>query len=179
MNIFYVDRDPIVAAQNLVDRHVVKMILESAQLLSTAHRIIDGVEYEGQSASGRKVKRWKLPDSRETSLYSATHVNHPSSVWCRDKSENYVWLFRHFKGLLSEYEFRYNKIHKCAEMCAALNSIPKNISRGELTPVTPAMDVKYIVSEDSLDNYRNYYRHGKTHLHKYTRRLPPVWLNVA
>jgi len=155
------------------------MILESAQLLSTAHRIIDGIEYEGRTASGRKVKRWKLPDSRETSLYSATHVNHPSSVWCRTNGENYMWLVKHFEGLLSEYKFRYGKTHKCEGMLDVLNSMPNNIGRGALTSVTPAMDVKYIVSNDSLDNYRNYYRHGKTHLHKYTKRAPPVWLDAA
>ena len=60
MNIFYVNSDPEVAARSMVDRHVVKMILETAQLLSTAHRVIDGEEYVGQSQSGRKAKRWRL-----------------------------------------------------------------------------------------------------------------------
>ena len=83
MNIFYVDPDPGTAAQCLVDKHVVKMILESAQLLSTAHRLLDGIEFEGKSKSGRKARRWLLPDSRDYTMYAATHINHPSAVWCR------------------------------------------------------------------------------------------------
>lgn len=69
MNIFYVHSDPVICAQQHVDKHVVKMILEYAQLMSTAHRILDGVETVGLSKSGRKAKRWVLPDEREDALY--------------------------------------------------------------------------------------------------------------
>ena len=113
MNIFFIDPNPTQAAEWMVDKHVVKMILESAQLLSTAHRILDGVEYQGQSQSGRKARRWKLLDQRENVLYSATHINHPSAVWCRASVENYNWLVDHFYALMGEYTYRYNKQHKC------------------------------------------------------------------
>ena len=83
MNIFYLDEDPVLAAQMHCDKHVVKMILESAQLLSTAHLLIDGDE---------------LADER--GLYKATHKNHPSSKWVRDSSENYEWLWNLFDQLL-------------------------------------------------------------------------------
>ena len=89
MNIFFLSENPVQAAEWMVDKHVVKMILESAQLLSTAHRIIDGRETQGKSATGRNVKRWILNDAREPVLYSATHINHPSAVWCRQSVENY------------------------------------------------------------------------------------------
>ena len=112
LNIFYVDSDPIEAAQSLVDKHVVKMILESAQLLSTAHRIIDGREIEGVSKSGRKARRWILDDAREPVLYTATHVNHPSAIWARTSILNYNWLADHFFALLNEYTYRYDKHHK-------------------------------------------------------------------
>jgi len=181
MNIFYVHPDPHIAARNLVDRHVIKMILETAQLLSTAHRILDGEEYVGQSASGRKARRWRLPDDRETIIYSATHINHPSAVWCRENKENYKWLFEHFVGLLQEYNYRYEKIHKCAEtkFVEALSRVPNNMKLATFTDPTPAMAEEYIISNDSLENYRNYYRQGKTHLHKWTKRNPPEWLLVA
>ena len=138
MNIFAVHSDPIVAAQSLVDKHVIKMILETAQLLSTAHRLLDGTEYIDKSKTGRNVKRWRLPDDRETVLYSATHINHPSAVWCRAANNNYNWLYSHFLGLLSEYSYRYGKIHKCQSMVPWLMMPPQNITVGYLTPVIKA-----------------------------------------
>lgn len=178
MNIFAVDKDPYIAAQCLVDRHVIKMILESAQLLSTTHRFLDGEEYIGQSKTGRKAKRWRLPDEREDILYSATHINHPSAVWCRQSNNNYNWLFCHFVGLLNEYTYRYDKTHKCANtnFVADLSQVPHNIPVGPLTPVTPAMPDEYKVGVDSLASYRNYYKNGKKHLHKYTKREMPEWM---
>ena len=82
MNIFALSSDPIASAQMMVDRHVVKMILETAQLLSTAHRILDSEHlYFDKSKNGRNIKRWRLADEREQHLYSATHVNNKSAVW--------------------------------------------------------------------------------------------------
>jgi len=178
MNIFYIDKSPAKCAEQMVDKHVVKMILETAQLLSTAHRLLDGEEYVGQTATGRKAKRWRLNDERETILYSATHINHPSAVWCRQSNNNYNWLFAHFLSLLNEYTYRYGKRHKCSDpaFVDALRQTPRNIPVGYFTPVTPAMAEQYIVSDDSVTNYRNYYRQGKIHLHKWTKRQPPEWL---
>lgn len=176
MNIFYVERDPHEAAKALVDKHVVKMILESAQLLSTAHRVIDGIEYI-DSSSGRKIKRWKLPDDREQILYKATHVNHPSAVWCRQSVPNYLWLFEHLMGLCEEYTYRYNKQHKCYGMLTAtLGSPPYNLKSQEFTEPPPAMPVEHIVENNSLQSYRNYYSKGKEALHNWKRRDPPDWI---
>ena len=177
MNIFFVHSNPLIAAQSLVDRHVVKMVLETAQLLSTAHRVLDGTEYVGQSNSGRKAKRWRLAnDNNDQLMYQATHINHPSAVWCRQSNNNYNWLFNHFVGLMDEYQYRYGKSHACAKLTHCLQNTPKNIPIDPFTQPTPAMDAKYIVSNDSIENYRNYYIHGKTALHKYTKRQMPDWL---
>lgn len=182
MNIFYVDHDPQAAAQQMVDKHVVKMILETAQLLSTAHRLIDGEEYIGKSKSGRNARRWRLPDDRDTILYSATHMNHPSAVWARESRANYGWLFQHFIGLLNEYTHRYGKVHKCAnvDFVGALSRFPNNLSDKMMTAPTPAMpdDYKVFVNGgiDALASYRKYYRVGKAHLHSYTNRDAPSWL---
>ena len=180
MNIFYVDESPIDAAWALVDKHVVKMILESAQLLSTAHRVLDGVEFEGKTQTGRKAKRWLLADSREAVLYSATHINHPSAVWCRNSIENYNWLVDHFYELGYEYTYRYGKIHKCfqGDLAYMLQSPPHNLKDYEWTPMPFCMAPEYIISEDPLTNYRNYYRIGKLNLHKWTNRQPPEWINA-
>lgn len=153
------------------------MILETAQLLSTAHRILDGKEYIDKTKTGRKVKRWKLDGDRDTVLYSATHVSHPSAVWCRASNNNYNWLYVHFCAMLSEYTYRYGKIHKCEAMKEWLMRPPYNIPVGYLTPVTPAMPDGYKVPHDSVASYRNYYRQAKQHLHKWTKREAPEWMN--
>jgi hypothetical protein len=178
MNIFYIDKDPAQAAQWMVDKHVVKMILESAQLLSTAHRLLDGREVEGKSKTGRKARRWILDDARDPVVYQATHINHPSAVWCRESVENYNWLTDHFYALMAEYTYRYNKEHKCyGELSYMLQSPPNNLKQYEATPMPSAMADEYKVSNDPLTNYRNYYRLGKVSMHKWTNRQPPEWIN--
>jgi len=179
MNIFYIDKNPTICAEQMVDKHVVKMILETAQLLSTAHRLLDGEEYIGKSVSGlRSARRWRLPDDRENILYHATHTKHPSAVWCRQSNNNYNWLFCHFDALLDEYTYRYGKTHKCADpkFRKMLQRLPDNIPVSHFTPVTPAMPDEYKVP-CSVQSYRNYYKQGKTHLHKWTKREMPEWLN--
>jgi len=178
VNIFYVENDPSDAALSLVDKHVVKMILESAQLLSTAHRIIDGEEIEGKSKSGRKARRWTLPDAREHVMYQATHINHPSAVWCRNSVQNYDWLVDHMFALMGEYTHRYGKTHKCyGELSYMLQSPPHKLKDWDWTPMPSCMAEEYIISDDPLTNYRNYYRIGKLNLHKWTNREPPRWIN--
>lgn len=176
MNIFYIDKDPIKAAEYMVDSHVVKMILESCQLLSTAHRLLDGKMTPAKTNAGRKTIRYVLPDAREGILYQATHINHPSSVWVRQSNNNYNWLHCHLMALLNEYTYRYGKVHKSMDVAIALTRLPQNIPVDYFTTPTPAMDEKYLVDKDSLKSYRNYYIHGKTHLHKWTRRNAPEWL---
>jgi Pyrimidine dimer DNA glycosylase len=181
MNIFFLDYDPRLAAEYMVDRHVVKMILESAQLLSTAHRVIDGDQYEGTSKSGRKAKRWRLYDGREEVMYSATHINHPSAIWCRKSVDNYGWLVDHMYALMEEYTYRYGKIHKIRSSGLAyqLASPPLNLKDLDFTIPPSAMAPEFILSDDPVENYRNYYKNGKSHLHKYTKREIPSWMDYS
>lgn len=178
MNIFYIDHDPHQAAKWMVDKHVVKMILESAQLLSTAHRVLDGRMFTGKTATGRNVKRFELPDARDGVIYVATHVNHPSAVWARTAVENYNWLYEHFHALGQEYTYRYNKIHKCfhGKMAYMLQSPPLNLRAYEMTKMPSAMDEQYIISSDPITNYRNYYKLGKARMHSWKNRQPPEWI---
>lgn len=184
MNIFYLSEDPIQAAQWMVDKHVVKMILESAQLLSTAHRLLDGTEVqlefnilnEDGTTKIKKKKEWVLYDSREDVLYSATHINHPSAIWARSSVENYNWLVDHFFALMEEYTYRYEKKHKCCgELSFMLQSPPKKLEEYDMTPMPSCMDQSYIVSDNPIDNYRNYYKMGKVHLHSWKKREAPPW----
>ena len=181
MNIFYVDSNPEVAARNMVDRHVVKMILETAQLLSTAHRVIDGEEYVGQSQSGRKAKRWRLSGNADAIMYAATHINHPSAVWVRENSANYDWLYDHLLALGSEYTHRYGRTHLTIDKLKdILEDAPENIEQSNLMTKMPScMDKQYIVSLDPITNYRNYYNYGKTDLLRWSNRPPPQWIDGA
>lgn len=180
MNIFYLSKDPAESARWMVDKHVVKMILESAQLLSTAHRVLDGRMYVGKTATGRNVKRYELGDSREHVIYSATHVNHPSAIWARRAVENYNWLYEHFYELGREYTYRYGKTHKCfqGELSYMLSSPPHNLREYEMTYMPSAMPPEYVISTDPVINYRNYYKFGKARMHSWKNRQPPEWIDL-
>lgn len=162
MNIFYLDKNPIIAAQMSCDKHVCKMIIESAQMLSTAHRIIDGIEYYGKTANGRKIKRWKHPDNDlEQSLYLGSHVKHPSTIWVMQSAYNYNWLYRHMIELNEQFKLRYNKtvdhmtIQKLGNI---LRNPPKNISLNKIgTEPTPAMPDECKIPGDVVGSYRKYY----------------------
>lgn len=175
MNIFYLDHDTKKCAQYHVDKHCVKMILEYAQLLSTTHRILDGNETKEKTNSGRKVSRWNLPDDRHSVLYSATHVNHPSAVWVRASIENYKWLYNMFCDLIQEYQYRYNKVHKCSSLLPYLQSAPTNIANNPFSQPTPAMPDEY-KTEDSIQSYHNYYNGAKQRMFFWKNREIPYFI---
>jgi len=154
---------------------VVKMVIEYAQLMSTAHRILDGDEYTDLTANGRKIKRWRLSDDREQALMKASHINHPSAVWARASDLNYTWLYNMWRCLLTEYTYRYDKVHACARLETLLAKIPNNIKTGFFTEPTPAMPDDVKVLGDSLKSYRNYYTKNKIHLAKWKKRPVPDW----
>lgn len=176
MNIFYISHSPKQAAEWMVDKHIIKMILESAQLLSTAHRVLDGIPTVVMK-NGRKLKRYNLDGRADIMLYQATHINHPCSVWTRESDENYKWVYDHFMALNEEYVFRYGKIHKCFSIKDELMPLPNNIPiLRELTPPKCAMKEEFIISDDPVVNYRNYYKNGKAHLFSWKKRTPPKWI---
>ena len=108
MNIFILDNNPVKAAQMQCDKHVPKMVVESGQMLSTVHRMLDGKMERRLSKSGKvRVQYWKLADDRENILYKACHFNHPSTIWTRESIENYMWHYNHFAALCDEYTYRY------------------------------------------------------------------------
>ena len=180
MNIFYLDNNPKICAQYHVDKHCVKMILETAQLLSTAHRIIDGTKSVIMSGSGRRKQVWALPDAEMNEiLYSATHVNHPSAVWVRKSGLNYAWLHKLLVELCTEYTHRYGKVHKVQReyLMEALKTPPKNILWTHFTEPTPAMPDQYKVPGDAITSYRNYYNGEKQRMFSWKKREIPEWIN--
>jgi hypothetical protein len=176
MNIFYLDNDPRVCAEMHLDKHVVKMIIEYAQLMSTAHRLLDGVPYLDKTANGRNIKRWRLEEPFETIMMKASHINHPSAVWVRASKQNYLWLNRMWYHLCKEYTYRYGKIHAVEKrMSDALYIWPNNTPDLPFTCPTPAMPDECKVVGNSLESYHRYYRERKNHFAKWTKREIPSW----
>lgn len=176
MNIFYLDSDIDTCAMMHVDKHVVKMIVEYSQLLSTAHRVLDGEEY----ASGNRSKAFRLHDSvMDEVLYKSTHLNHPSAIWTRSSASAYTYLHSLLTRLCDEYTYRYQKIHKCetSGLLNSLSNIPMNISHSDWTEPTPAMPDQYKVVGDSISSYRAYYMAEKRHIASWKHREVPYWYN--
>jgi hypothetical protein len=181
MNIFYLDKSPRIAAEYHCDKHVVKMILESAQLLSSAHRFLDGQMVIGKSKSGRSQKNWVLNDNRENVIYKAGWLNHPSAIWARSNIDHYRYLYDLFVFLIDEYKYRYNgKIHKCETLLQPLFPSPLNIDYESPWQEPPqAMPEECRVPGDAVTAYRNYYIMHKKRFAKWTRRQVPDWFSVS
>jgi hypothetical protein len=180
MNIFYLHKDPEICAQMHNDKHVVKMILEYAQLLSTAHRVLDGTHGIALSKSNRKKQVWELSDDREGVLYAATHINHPSAKWARHGEQNYRWLFNMWTCLLDEYTYRYGKNHSAGRLLTFLARPPKNINMEEqYTAPWRAMPEQYKLSRSiaqyTVESYRAYYLGEKVKMSRWTNRPMPEW----
>lgn len=180
MNIFILDKDPVKAAQLQCDKHVVKMILESAQMLSTAHRILDGTITKIKSKSGKRmVNNWILPDERENILYKAVHTKHPCTIWTMESNNNYNWHYVHFVALHDEFMYRYGKTHKSfADLGEILKSPPRNIPVGPLTPFKLAMGVapQCIDHNDPVGSYRAFYQTKQERFSMdWTKRDVPEW----
>ena len=162
MNIFYVDKHPVKAAEQMCDKHIVKMILESAQLLCTCHRVQDGTEYYDKTANGRKIKRWRHPnDNLEPILYKAGWVKHPSTLWLFESAYNYIWLYKHMMALNEEYKKRYNhnKDHLTIQKLGAILKFPPTnaLYNRIATEPKPAMPEHCKVPGDAVASYRKYY----------------------
>lgn len=157
MNIFYLDDDPRNAAQYACDKHVVKMILETAQLLSTAHHVLDNCAKEG--------------------LYKPTHQNHPSAVWVRQSHLHYEWLFEYWRHLHDEwaYRWRHSHVHKSWRTCAStLKRLPHRVPIGGFQQPPLCMPPQYHVP-NAVSAYRDYYAWEKRHIATWTRRPIPKW----
>ena len=146
MNIFYLDKDPKLAAIYQYNKHVVKMILESAQMLCTAHHCYGSAEQKAN-----------VP-------YKQAHLNHPSTIWARQSKSTYMWLYEHMMALGNEYYVRYGKTHltitKCKEFLA---TPPKHIQGDEWSQPPQAMPDEY-KHKDSIIAYWQYYINDKSHI---------------
>lgn len=175
MNVFYLNPDPILAAEYHLDKHIVKMPIEYAQLMSTAHRMLDGSEYI-DSTSGRKIRRWRLEDSREDVLYKASHINHPDNIWLRQSTGNYQFLYELFCAVCDEYTHRYGKIHKSdSDLREILKTPPKNMPVGKFTEPPQAMP-DYCKDSDTVTAYKKYYILEKKKFASWKNRPTPEFM---
>ncbi len=178
MNIFVLDNDPIVAAQSVCNKHVVKMIIESGQMLSTAHRVLDGTQWTDYSKNGRKIKRWKVDDDREDYLWKASFVGHPCTVWTMANEINYTWHWQHAYALCKEYTERYGKVHSSEDLIKKLRYVPNALSvifPHSMTNFAQAMPDKYKVKDNAVQAYRNYYNGEKGYFAKWPDGKTPDW----
>lgn len=152
MNIFVVDNDPFNAGINLCNKHIVKMPLETAQLLCTAIHELSGIE----------------------TPYKPCYKNHPCGIWTRASRDNFDWLIEHGLGLCAGYTIEYGKQHKCR---AVIEWAAKNrpaFSSTDLTKHPTCMPVEYVV-DDVVESYRRYYIGAKSKFAKWNNRNKPEW----
>ena len=178
MNIFYLHEDPIQNAKWHIDKHIVKMPIEYAQLMSTAHRLLDGEMYLGKTANGRNIKRWKLADEREDILYKASHINHPSAIWVRESIENYFQMYKLYMAVLAEFTYRYGKIHGSSKPSIALIRPPSNIPMVKGTQLPQCMPEICKVKNNPILAYRNYYIVEKNSFASWKNREIPEWFQT-
>jgi hypothetical protein len=151
MNIFVLDKNPKIAAQMACDKHCVKMILESAQLLCS-------------------------PYPPGTAPYRRTHYNHPCSKWVRESEDNYLWLLDYASSLCEEYHLRYGRYHKSSQIiqwCKA-NIYKLNFKQTKLTSFPQCMPSEY-KNPNVVIAYRNYYMGEKASFAKWKAGGVPEW----
>ena len=161
MNIFLLDFDTKKCAEYHCDKHVVKMILETAQLLCGVHHMTPQVPYNHRTTTV------EVP-------YKLSHKNHPCAIWARESLSNYLYLCDLGLELCKEYTYRYGKRHKSQDIIEwCLVNKPTIIDIGFTTP-PKAMPDEFKV-EDVIQSYRNYYIGAKKDFAKWKNREVPEW----
>lgn len=157
MNIFILHTDPVVAAQHHCDKHVVKMTLECAQILSTVNAV-NGVP----------------------APYKPAYVKHPAVLWAGRNAANYLWTLRHGKALAREFELRYGKKHKSEAVFEHLfrvngPRIGEFLPRGSRTPFALCMP-DHLKCDDAVVSYRKFYHEYKSYFAAWEKgRTAPSW----
>lgn len=157
MQVFYLDDDPQKAVEYHVDSHVVKMPVETAQILSTVLREQYGVDVG----------------------YKSVYINHPLMRWAGQSRKNFIWLWEFGIRLCTEYKYRYGRQHGSETVLREIRDVAAPLI--DEFPDKPFTAPPKVVSEeykhlDTVEAYREYYRHVKTRLHTWTYRPEPPWL---
>jgi len=185
MNIFILSLDPVDAAKYHCDKHVIKMILETTQLLymcweacgaagwrqSIEEQLVESTTLKKMETAGQKI-------NYNAYKCGKGHMNHPCSKWLRESRENYIWLIKLGLALCEEKMHRWpkNKPHACLGHLEVLSrNIPDSMPTTPLTSFALAMPIDY-KSESVTDSYQTYYNKNKQNLFKWTNRPTPEWI---
>ena len=156
MNIFHLDKDPILCAKWLCDKHCVKMVLETAQMLCTAYQRHYGLKYD---------------------LYKPAYPKHPMTIWVGDCGQNFFFTIQLFGHLRDEYNYRYNKWHKSGKVILLLHNKYKEWHNWKTPFTTPPLCMPDQYKEnDYINSYRKYYIGAKKSIAKYNFSEPPAWI---
>jgi hypothetical protein len=181
VNIFVLDEVPKKAAEYHCDKHVCKMILESGQMLCTAHWVLWLNELGKTRSDFRLLRDAKnylvenIPKNKQPP-WSMTHVNHPCSVWTRESISNYKWHLSLMSSLLSEYTLRYKRIHKAEKVFTWLSqNLPPGLPDIQFSrhPICMPDDCK--IGHDVIASYRKYYKVHKKRFAKWKTSEPHWW----
>lgn len=202
MNIFILDKDPVQAAQLQCDKHVVKMVVESAQMLSTAHRLLDGQETRKPSKSGKTMRKYydlylgQDDLEMETLLMANVHEKHPCTIWSMINTANYDWHWQHLNALCKEYTYRYAtekepyKMHSVERinptigisLLGMLRTHPRNLPKSnQMTPFPLAMksNPECMFEGDPVRSYQAFYQTKQERFKMaWTKRSIPEWFNA-
>ena len=154
MNIYYLHENPAIAAKAMTDQHVSVMIVETAHILSMAHRVTDG----------RKDKRgrWEVyimkDPVKESTFYSSSKFNDPCVRWARSSQDNYSWLYKHFLALCQENRTRFNEVHELEHKLGHLfKQYPLKLRKRGKTQPPLIMPEKYKFENNPVQSYRSFY----------------------
>ena len=152
MNIFVVDTDPEKAARQLCDKHVVKMVLETAQMLCTVAR----------------------QNGFDNAPYKKAHPKHPCTLWAGKSAANWPWLIDHGLAMCEEYTQRYGRTHKSEAVIRWCRNLPIRFPAEQLTPFAQAMPEQY-KNECTVTAYRAYYHGEKAGFATWKSEVPKWW----
>ena len=175
MNIFILDENIDKCAEAHVDKHIVKMPLEAAQMLCTNHWIN---KYLGHIPRKLESNEWQIIKEAKTNPvrdfpYLPTMYNHPCTIWARESNDNYEWLYCYAIALNEEYRYRYGKDHKSVR--DVILKLPDIIlPRSGLTPFAQAMPDE-LKGDNAVEAYRRFYHKDKATFAEWKFRGRPDW----
>lgn len=184
MNLFVLDENLDKCAEYHVDKHIVKMPLEVAQILCTAiwvdvhlgfvPRALNKSESDYLNSLKKEIKHLK-PESRPLTPYLPMMYNHPCTIWARSSLDNFEWTHCYGNALNDEYRYRYGKEHK--SIAEVVNKLPEPVKmeRLGLTPYAMAMPDILKDETDPIQSYRNYYHLDKATFASWSFREKPPW----
>lgn len=180
MNLFYLDDDLDKCAEYHIDKHVGKMQLEAAQLMTTTLWVDRYLGYIPRKLNSEELKELNSVKAKEPSIesrtftrYLPTHVNHPCAIWARSSLEHHYWIICYINALNAETLYRGNKSHAS---CAEANRMPEPIRLPDIGWHKPALAMPdQLKSDDPVASYRRFYMLDKGPFASWKVRGKPHW----